>query len=59
MKQYKINKAFKAQGMQWRYKGKTDDWKTVVEEFNKYPTTGDGIRITDTQTGEIIYEQTR
>lgn len=59
MKRYKINKAFKVQGMQWRYNGKTDDWESVVAEFNKYPTTGDGIRITDIQTGEIIYEQKR
>ena len=59
MKRYKINKASRAQGMRWRYAGKTDDYKAIVEEFNKYPTTGDGIRVTDTETNEVIYEQIR
>lgn len=59
MARYKVNRANKAQGMKWRYAGKTDNWQAVVDDFNKYPTTGDGIRVTDTETNTIIYEQVR
>ena len=58
MKRYKVNKAFKSQGMRWRYAGKVDDWQSVVDEFHKYPTvTADAIRIIDTETNEVIYEE--
>ena len=66
MKRYKINRAYKTNksvsktGLKWKYEGKTDDWQSVVDDYNNYPTvTGDGIRVTDTETNEVIYEHIR
>ena len=66
MKRYKINKAQKVNaqasknGIKWRYAGKTDNWEKVVNDWMTGKTrymSEIAIRVTDTQTNEIIIEQ--
>ena len=67
MKKYKINVSHRVNskasgsGVKWEYRGKTDDWKEKVETIQKglgSQKEGTGIRVTDTETGEIVYEET-
>ena len=63
MKKYKVNKARKYNGgVKWEYRGKTEDWKAIVQEFEQDIENNGiwyyiGIRITDTETNEIVFEK--
>ena len=59
MKRYKINKNT-GDLSGWKYRGSTDDYTEVVQEFETigYKIGLKGLRITDTETNEIIYEKT-
>jgi hypothetical protein len=65
MKKYKINIAREVNpnvikaGVQWQYRGKTDNWEKVVEDWQSGKTryTSEiAIRITDCETKEVIHE---
>ena len=64
-KRYKINIAERANnktGIKWRYRGKTENWKKVVDDWEfgitRY-TREIAIRITDCVTGEKVCEVNR
>ena len=66
MRRYKVNKAetvntrCSKNGIKWRYSGTVENWEKEVEDWlnwrNRY-TNQVAIRITDTETGKIIYEK--
>ena len=66
-KLFKINTAAKdyresnSKGYRWEYNGKVDDWGKAIDQYNngekyRYSHTV-GIRVTDTKTGKVVYEQ--
>lgn len=68
MKRYKINMGCRVNthasksGIKWEYRGKTDNLQEVIEDFDKfidlYRISYAGLRITDTVTGQVVYEKT-
>lgn len=62
MKRYKVNVAYRVHadfsksGYKWTYRGRTDDPQKWIEEYKK-GWTGDGLRITDTETDAVIFEE--
>lgn len=68
-KRYKVNRGIRVNthcsktGIKWEYGGKVDEWEEVVDDFIKRArpyaktTLCVGIRITDTETGEIVCEE--
>ena len=66
MARYKVNNATRVNercsknGIKWRFSGKTDDWQTYVDEWLNWHNRWTGqiaIRITDTETGEVVFEK--
>ena len=66
MKKYKVNYAEKVNakaaktGIKWTYGGKVANYEEVVEryhKFNSFSRVVIGIRITDTDTDTVIYEE--
>lgn len=61
MKRYKLNRAFvtntksSSKGYRWEYAGKVDDYTEIIQNVHFNPGFV-GIRITDTETGEIVKE---
>ena len=52
---YRVNANASKTGIKYQYKGRTDDWEQYVKDHggkNKY-----GMRITDSQTKEIVYSE--
>lgn len=66
MARYKVNKAEKVNtrcsknGIKWRYAGTVENWQKAVEDWVHWHNRWTGqvaIRITDTETGEIVCEK--
>lgn len=59
---YKINIAEKANnktGIKWRFRGKTENWEKIVEDWENGTTRYTreiALRITDCETGETVRE---
>lgn len=67
-KRFKVNKAVKVNtkcsknGIKWEYSGKVENWEKVVDDFVNWRnserwTSMVAIRITDTETGEVVCEK--
>ena len=56
MKKYKINKM--TTNKRWLFGGSTDNYKERVEEFEamKGKDGVKGLRVTDTETNEVVFE---
>ena len=63
MKSYKINLAKPVgttkNGIEWRYKGRTKNLEETIKEYEDFYRWSNAIavRITDTDTNEIVYEK--
>lgn len=64
-----VNARASKNGIKWEYKGRTDNPQESIEEFEQHIelyrewhnsgySTCMGLRITDTETGRVIYEKT-
>lgn len=64
MKKYKINIAEKVNsrsaksGIKWRYHGKAENFEETIAIYKKYNGSRfAGVRVTDTETGAVVYEE--
>ena len=66
MKRYKINEGVRVNkktckaGIMWRYAGKVEDWQEVIKQWDAHRMSRNvvvGIRITDTETGQVVCEK--
>ena len=58
MKRYSISRAYDHRGYHFTYMGRTDNVEETIEEY-KASTFSWGIRITDSITKEVVFEDKR
>lgn len=54
----RVNEQASKTGFRFCYSGRTDDWEAYVERYKRCPTRF-GIRITDSQTKKVVFEDLR
>lgn len=58
---YRVNEHSSKNGIRWEYRGKVLYWTKEVEEWRKTLKSDQvlGIRVTDLETGKIVYEKVK